>query len=134
MSLSKPMRPTTSSRLRSAKSGSNSKSSVIIPQLQKSSSTETLTDKSEFLSKNQTVRKGKKTTVITCVIARPARIRKWTQKQAQNEGCKCNYCASYFQALHISCAQMVQKFCAAQKRSRESKEKVVRHRCDGTLN
>ena len=48
MSLSKPLRPS-----RRAKPGLS-----VIAKMQ-SSSTETLTDKSEFLSKNQTVRKGK---------------------------------------------------------------------------
>ena len=47
MSLSKPLRPS-----RRAKPGLS-----VIAKMQ-SSSTETLTDKSEFLSKNQTVRKG----------------------------------------------------------------------------
>ena len=127
MSLSKPMRPTTSSRLRSAKSGSNSKSSVIIPQLQKSSSTETLTDKSEFLSKNQTVRKGKKTTVITCVIARPARIRKWTQRKDRRR--MKDVSVTTVHHIFKPCtfrAQMVQKFCAAaHKRDLENQKKKL---------
>ena len=49
MSLSKPMRLSS----RRAKQSKNS----VIEKMQ--SSTETLTDKSEFLSKHQTVRKGK---------------------------------------------------------------------------